>query len=302
MKTNLFFFGYDHQQLMTMLSRQFNRFINCHSGLKIVEQSSIIKPCQQFDSRRWPLIQMPSNRSHHTLMIANSKCVSRSTINLVQKRSMFIQVEETPNPNSLKFFPGRQILESGTTIDFPTPISALKRSPLAEAIFKIDGVGSVFFGTDYITVTKIDDDNEWKIMKPEIFAAIMDFFSTNLPILREGVEKDLNQQQQPITTTSTDNDETVAMILELIDTRIRPTVQEDGGDIKFMGFENGIVRLKLQGACTSCPSSVVTLKNGIQNMLQFYIPEVMSVEQVMDETERINQEEFEKFETKLSPD
>lgn len=240
---------------MTMLSRQFNRFINCHSGLKIVEQSSIIKPCQQFDSRRWPLIQMPSNRSHHTLMIANSKCVSRLTINLVQseyqlnlhstilksniylsytERSMFIQVEETPNPNSLKFFPGRQILESGTTIDFPTPISALKRSPLAEAIFKIDGVGSVFFGTDYITVTKIDDDNEWKIMKPEIFAAIMDFFSTNLPILREGVEKDLNQQQQPITTTSTDNDETVAMILELIDTRIRPTVQEDGGDIKFM--------------------------------------------------------------------
>lgn len=149
---------------------------------------------------------------------------------------MFIQVEETPNPNSLKFFPGRKLLENGTTIDFPTPISALKRSPLAEAIFKIEGVGSVFFGSDYLTVTKIDDDFDWKILKPEIFAVIMDFFSTNLPILREGVEKDLNQQQQQqsVAATGGDDDETIAMILELIDTRIRPTVQEDGGDIKFM--------------------------------------------------------------------
>ncbi|OTF84184.1 NFU1 iron-sulfur cluster scaffold-like protein, mitochondrial-like, partial [Euroglyphus maynei] len=150
------------------------------------------------------------------------------------ERSMFIQVEDTPNPNSLKFFPGRQILENGTTIDFPTPISALKRSPLAEAIFKIDGVGSVFFGSNYLTVTKIADDVDWKTLKPEIFAAIMDFFSTNLPILREGVEKDLNQQQQHQPVTTTGDEETIAMILELIDTRIRPTVQEDGGDLKFM--------------------------------------------------------------------
>ncbi|KAJ6217515.1 hypothetical protein RDWZM_008672 [Blomia tropicalis] len=212
----------------------------------------------------------------------------------IQKRFMFIQVEDTPNPNSLKFFPGQKVLEKGT-MDFPTAISALKCSPLAEAIFKIQGVNSVFFGSNYVTVTKQDEEIEWKVIKPEIFAAIVDFYSTGLPVLRENAQESINNE----TTDANSDNETVAMILELMDTRIRPTVQEDGGDVKFMGFENGVVKLKLQGACTSCPSSIVTLKNGIQNMLQFYIPEVMKVEQVMDEIDKISEKEFAKLEESL---
>uniref|UniRef100_A0A2K6LL21 NFU1 iron-sulfur cluster scaffold homolog, mitochondrial n=1 Tax=Rhinopithecus bieti TaxID=61621 RepID=A0A2K6LL21_RHIBE len=149
-------------------------------------------------------------------------------------RYMFIQTQDTPNPNSLKFIPGKPVLET-RTMDFPTPAAAF-RSPLARQLFRIEGVKSVFFGPDFITVTKSEED-----------------------------------------------DEVVAMIKELLDTRIRPTVQEDGGDVIYKGFEDGIVQLKLQGSCTSCPSSIITLKNGIQNMLQFYIPEVEGVEQVMDD-------------------
>ncbi|KPM03641.1 NFU1 iron-sulfur cluster scaffold-like protein, mitochondrial-like protein [Sarcoptes scabiei] len=219
---------------------------------------------------------------------------------------MFIQVEETPNPNSLKFFPGQQVIEGGT-IDFPTPISAFKRSPLAEALFKIEGVKSIFFGRDFITITRSNEETDWKVLKPEVFASIMDFYATGLPVLRENMEIvnnesdiiELLKQSQFSEVPKGKDDETIEMILELLETRIRPTLQEDGGDVKFMGFENGIVKLKLQGACTSCPSSIVTLKNGIQNMLQFYIPEVMAVEQVLDEIDQINQKEFEKLESKL---
>ena len=145
------------------------------------------------------------------------------------ERFMFIQVEDTPNPNSLKFFPGQKVLEKGT-MDFPTAISALKCSPLAEAIFKIQGVNSVFFGSNYVTVTKQDEEIEWKVIKPEIFAAIVDFYSTGLPVLRENAQESINNE----TTDANSDNETVAMILELMDTRIRPTVQEDGGDVKFM--------------------------------------------------------------------
>lgn len=145
------------------------------------------------------------------------------------ERFMFIQVEDTPNPNSQKFFPGQKVLEKGT-MDFPTAISALKCSPLAEAIFKIQGVNSVFFGSNYVTVTKQDEEIEWKVIKPEIFAAIVDFYSTGLPVLRENAQESINNE----TTDANSDNETVAMILELMDTRIRPTVQEDGGDVKFM--------------------------------------------------------------------
>ncbi len=160
---------------------------------------------------------------------------------------MFIQVEDTPNPNSLKFFPGQKVLEKGT-MDFPNPKSALKCSPLAEAIFKIDGVKSVFFGADYITVSKADDEIDWKVLKPEIFASIMDFFGTGLPVLRENAQENINSDTTGnyinislnffykwlLLVDTNEENETVAMILELIDTRIRPTVQEDGGDVKFM--------------------------------------------------------------------
>ncbi|KAJ8263196.1 hypothetical protein COCON_G00156530 [Conger conger] len=195
-------------------------------------------------------------------------------------RSMFIQTQDTPNPNSLKFLPGRMVLEVGT-MDFAAPRDAYC-SPLARQLFRIDGVKSVFLGPDFITITKTDVDLEWKVMKPDVFAAIMDFFTSGLPVVNDDAP-------QADTAPSEDDDEVVSMIKELLDTRIRPTVQEDGGDVVYRGFEDGVVKLKLQGSCTSCPSSIITLKTGIQNMLQFYVPEVESVEQVKDEDEAVEQ-------------
>ncbi|XP_053981701.1 NFU1 iron-sulfur cluster scaffold homolog, mitochondrial-like [Hylaeus volcanicus] len=209
----------------------------------------------------------------------------------MQKRTMFIQTQDTPNPNSLKFLPGIKILEPGQTKDFPNATEAYC-SPLAKILFRVEGVKSVFFGPDFITITKVDEDVEWKLLKPEIFAVIMDFFATGLPVLNE-------ERPAADTQINEDDDEIVQMIKELLDTRIRPTVQEDGGDIVFVGFEEGIVKLKMQGSCTSCPSSVVTLRNGVQNMMQFYIPEVLGVIQVEDETDLVAKKEFEKFEKKI---
>nr|CAI5844510.1 unnamed protein product [Callosobruchus analis] len=204
---------------------------------------------------------------------------------------MFVQTQETPNPNSLKFLPGVKVLENGQTMDFPTGQAAYC-SPLGKLLFRIEGVKSVFLGPDFITVTKSDDEVDWKLLKPEIFATIMDFFASGLPVLKEGTP---NQDTQ----INEDDDEIVQMIKELLDTRIRPTVQEDGGDIIFVGYDSGIVKLKMQGACTSCPSSVVTLKNGVQNMLQFYIPEVIEVEQVFDEADKLSDKVFEEVEKKI---
>jgi len=211
-------------------------------------------------------------------------------------RSMFIQTQDTPNPNSLKFLPGRTVLEAGGTLDFPT-VATAQHSPLAKLLFRIPGVKSVFLATDFITVTKIDDEVEWKVIKAEIFATIMDFFGSGLPVVHEAAYAAAAGQ---VPGDSDDDDEVVAMIKELLDSRIRPTVQEDGGDIVFMGFDDGVVKLKMQGSCTSCPSSVVTLKNGVQNMLQFYVPEVVSVEQVMDEADEVTESEFKKFEDSLN--
>jgi len=211
-------------------------------------------------------------------------------------RSMFIQTQDTPNPNSLKFLPGRTVLEAGGTLDFPT-VATAQHSPLAKLLFRIPGVKSVFLATDFITVTKIDDEVEWKVIKAEIFATIMDFFGSGLPVVHEAAYAAAAGQ---VPGDSDDDDEVVAMIKELLDSRIRPTVQEDGGDIVFMGFDDGVVKLKMQGSCTSCPSSVVTLKNGVQNMLQFYVPEVVSVEQVMDEADEVAESEFKKFEDSLN--
>ncbi|XP_058050604.1 NFU1 iron-sulfur cluster scaffold homolog, mitochondrial isoform X1 [Ahaetulla prasina] len=191
-------------------------------------------------------------------------------------RSLFIQTQDTPNPNSLKFIPGKPVLES-RTMEFPSPASTFC-SPLARQLFRIEGVKSVFFGTDFITVTKESEEVDWNLIKPDIYATIMDFYASGLPLVTE-------ESPRTDTAPSEEDDEVVLMIKELLDTRIRPTVQEDGGDVIFKGFEDGIVQLKLQGSCTSCPSSIVTLKSGIQNMLQFYIPEVEGVEQVVDDNE-----------------
>jgi len=174
-------------------------------------------------------------------------------------------------------------------------ITAAKGSPLAKLLFRIEGVRGVFFGPDFIVVTKHDEDGyQWRLMKPEIHATIMDFFSSGLPVINADVET--------LTTTEVydDDDDTVAMIKELLDTRIRPTVQEDGGDIVFMGFDDGVVKLKMQGSCTSCPSSIVTLKNGVHKMLEFYIPEVVAVEQIFDEADEIQANALKKLEEKLN--
>ncbi|XP_062366571.1 NFU1 iron-sulfur cluster scaffold homolog, mitochondrial [Cinclus cinclus] len=196
-------------------------------------------------------------------------------------RGMFIQTQDTPNPNSLKFIPGREVLES-RTMEFSTPAAAYC-SPLARQLFRIEGVKSVFFGPDFITITKESEDLDWNLLKPDIYATIMDFFASGLPVVTD-------EAPRTDTAASEEDDEVVLMIKELLDTRIRPTVQEDGGDVIYKGFEDGIVQLKLQGSCTSCPSSIITLKNGIQNMLQFYIPEVEGVEQVVDDDDDVETE------------
>ncbi|XP_055615469.1 NFU1 iron-sulfur cluster scaffold homolog, mitochondrial-like [Toxorhynchites rutilus septentrionalis] len=210
--------------------------------------------------------------------------------NVTPLRTMFIQTQDTPNPDSLKFLPGTPVLEKGQTMDFPTTASSLK-SPLAKLLFRIEGVRSVFFGPDFVTISK-HEEAEWRLIKPEVFAVIMDFFASGLPVVIDAKPTEDTQIHE-------DDDETVQMIKELLDTRIRPTVQEDGGDIIFMGYDDGVVKLKMQGSCSSCPSSIVTLKNGVQNMLQFYIPEVVSVEQVTDEVDDVTEKEFEKLESKI---
>lgn len=206
---------------------------------------------------------------------------------------MFIKVQETPNPNSMKFIPGVQILETGTA-DFPS-LSSAQKSPLAKLLFRIEGVRGVFLTTEFITLTKEEEEAEWRTIKPEAFAIIMDFFASGLPVMHTD-----HQADNEHATCEHEDDDTVAMIKELLDTRIRPTVQEDGGDILFRGFNDGIVHLKMMGSCTNCPSSVVTLKNGVQNMLQFYIPEVVEVVEVKDAADNLVEEEFKKTEEGLN--
>lgn len=183
---------------------------------------------------------------------------------------MFIQTEETPNPVTLKFLPGREVLASGTA-DFPSAAAAEGRSPLAAALFAVDGVQGVFFGSDFVTVTK-SGDAEWALLKPPILGAIMEHFTANRPVMLEATD---NASQ-----ASEDDDPIVGQIKELLDTRVRPAVAMDGGDIQFHGFENGVVYLTMQGACAGCPSSSMTLKAGIENMLRHYIPEVTEVRPV----------------------
>ncbi|KAG8141167.1 hypothetical protein E2320_006824 [Naja naja] len=188
----------------------------CHLGLKSMNVS--IKQQYRFV------------RPHKTFLFP--------AVSQISVRSLFIQTQDTPNPNSLKFIPGKPVLDS-RTMEFLSPASTYC-SPLARQLFRIEGVKSVFFGTDFITVTKESEDVDWNLIKPDIYATIMDFYASGLPIVTE---------EAPRTDT------------------------------------DGIVQLKLQGSCTSCPSSIVTLKSGIQNMLQFYIPEVEGVEQVVDDNE-----------------
>lgn len=184
---------------------------------------------------------------------------------------MFIQTEHTPNPATLKFLPGRQVLETGSA-DFPNR-EAAARSPLAERLFEIDGVTGVFLGRDFITITK-QDGQEWYLLKPSILGVVMEHFTAGRPVL-------LDDSATPSDTGLEDDDEIVSQIKELLDTRVRPAVAQDGGDIVYQGFEDGVVYLHMQGACAGCPSSTMTLKAGIENMLKHYIPEVVEVRPVM---------------------
>ena len=184
---------------------------------------------------------------------------------------MFIQTEQTPNPATLKFLPGETVLD-GQSCDFPSFESAKGVSPLAEKLLNIDGVRGVFFGHDFISVTK-DEDQEWYVLKPSILGTLMEHFTAAQPILYQ-------QAAAPTHDTDTKDDAVVTQIKELLDTRVRPAVAQDGGDIVFHGFEKGIVYLAMQGACAGCPSSTATLKMGIENMLRHYVPEVIEVRPV----------------------
>jgi Fe-S cluster biogenesis protein NfuA len=183
---------------------------------------------------------------------------------------MFIETEGTPNPATLKFLPGRDVMGAGTA-DFAEPAAA-ERSPLAAAIFNLPGVARVFLGGDFITVTKTEA-TAWQALKPQVLGAIMEHFVAGRPVI-EGADAEADEDVSP------EDAEIVAQIKELLDTRVRPAVAGDGGDIVFRGYRDGIVKLHMQGACSGCPSSSATLKHGIENMLRHYVPEVQRVEQV----------------------
>lgn len=188
---------------------------------------------------------------------------------------MFIQTESTPNDNSLKFIPGIPVSTSGTH-EFLDVRSALS-SPLATRLLTVDGLTAVLFGPDFVTCS-VDEPSQWSILKPEIFAVLMEHFSSGLPLFKDGQGEDGAEDTRILDSDS----EVVGMIKELLDTRVRPAIQEDGGDIEYRGFEEGVgmVKLKLKGSCRGCSSSSATLKNGIERMLMHYVPEVKGVEQV----------------------
>lgn len=183
---------------------------------------------------------------------------------------MFIQTESTPNPATLKFLPGKAVMTDGTANFADASESA--RSPLATRLFAIEGVAGVFLGSDFVTVTKTDD-KDWDVLRPQVLGGIMEHYQSGRPSIEatEAGSADAGNE---------DDDPIVKQIRELIDTRVRPAVAQDGGDIVFKGFEDGIVSLHMQGACAGCPSSTATLKHGIENMLRYYVPEVQEVRAV----------------------
>ena len=189
---------------------------------------------------------------------------------------MFIQTENTPNPNSVKFLPGKPVMEStscGGVAEFKTMEEAAC-SMLAQKVMGLAHVEGVFFGADFISVTK-EDEADWEKMQTLIMAAIMDHYMTGMPLFRDGMEPNKSKAH----SDDGDDDELTLQIKELLDTRVRPMVAMDGGDIVFDRFEQGIVYLTMRGACAGCPSSTMTLKSGIENMLRHYVPEVLEVRQ-----------------------
>jgi Fe-S cluster biogenesis protein NfuA len=179
---------------------------------------------------------------------------------------LFIQTEQTPNPSTLKFLPGRVVMEKGT-MDFAS-VDTAQPSPLAKRLFAIEGVERVFFGSDFVTVTKAAS-RDWQVLKPSILGGIMEHYTSGDPVVSDGGDTG---------AVAAEDDEIVAQIKELLDTRVRPAVAQDGGDIVFQDFRDGVVYLHMQGSCSGCPSSTATLKMGIENLLKHYVPEVVEVQ------------------------
>jgi Fe-S cluster biogenesis protein NfuA len=186
---------------------------------------------------------------------------------------MFIQTEATPNPATLKFLPGKSVMGQGT-FEAKTPDDA-HVSPLAQRLFAVNGVNGVFLGSDFITVTK--RDGEWQHLKPAILGAIMEHFTSGAPVMSSGQTGDNDAEEEFFDPSDA---QTVATIKDLLETRIRPAVAGDGGDITFRGFKEGTVYLTMKGSCSGCPSSTATLKHGIQNLLRHFLPDVREVEAV----------------------
>ncbi len=183
---------------------------------------------------------------------------------------MFIQTEITPNPATIKFLPGQVVLETGSA-EFKS-MEASDNSPLAQRLFALQGVCSVFFGHDFVSVSKAQD-TDWNMLKPMVLAALMEHFSVGQPVLLEN---------EDAASEAEEDSEIVLQIKELIETRVRPSVMMDGGDIVFERFEDGVVFLQMKGACAGCPSATVTLKSGIENMLKHFVPEVTEVRSALD--------------------
>ena len=202
---------------------------------------------------------------------------------------VFVRTQTTPNPSSLMFIPGQEVMDDGS-LSVGSAAEA-RDSPLAKRLIRVSGVQGVFLGSDFITVTK-GEGSDWAELKPQVFAAITDFYASGEPVV---VPRDPTEEEE-------EDDEVVAMIKELLDTRIRPAVQDDGGDIEFKSFdlETGIVEVEMQGACAGCPSSSATLKGGVENMLMHYIPEVREVVQVDEEMTAGGKAEFSDFSGSLS--
>mgnify|MGYP000476857992 CR=1 FL=1 len=184
---------------------------------------------------------------------------------------MYIQTETTPNPNAVKFIPGREVSPVGT-FDFRTPEEAMAISPLGKMLFEIGDVTGVYLGKDFVSVTK-EEVADWDILKPRILAAIMDHAMSGMPAIDDSAVSQRQEAQA--------NDPVVSQIIEILDDRIRPAVANDGGDVVFDKFEDGILYLHMRGACAGCPSATMTLKDGIENMMKHFVPEVQEVRQIL---------------------
>eukprot|EP01095_Lingulamoeba_sp_RSL-Kostka_P004211 TRINITY_DN15300_c0_g1_i1.p1 TRINITY_DN15300_c0_g1~~TRINITY_DN15300_c0_g1_i1.p1 ORF type:complete len:263 (+),score=75.82 TRINITY_DN15300_c0_g1_i1:39-827(+) len=252
----------------------------------------LIQPTKRYITTSFKNIKLIKNNS---LLKYNNEIINSTRLNCssLYKENLFIQTTETPNENSLSFIPtGENVLEKGKTKQFDN-VRDSYASPLAKDLFHIDGVKRVFFNDESIVINK-DEDIEWSDIKLLIFSVIMEFYASGKPVL-------VDDKPPSDTEILPEDDEVIAGIKEILDTRVRPMVHEHNGDIEYKGFVEGVVLLKLNGACSGCSSSAITLKNGIERLLQYYIPEVISVMGVEDDDlEKTNLEAFIKTESKIN--